>query len=76
MKPKTERELLEIIDDTLWMAIRYAHGRQTYAPRMVRDACRVLKDKYGYVPQEDKTIHPPDTDNMTGLRSDYLDDLV
>ena len=33
-----EKELEEIIIDTIWMARRYADGRKTYAVSMLNDA--------------------------------------
>ena len=41
-----EEELKQIIDDTLWMAIRYAHGRHTYAPGIVREVWKKLKKSH------------------------------
>jgi hypothetical protein len=38
--------LRKIIRDTLWMACRYAHGRQSYAVAMYNDAAREA-DKLG-----------------------------
>jgi hypothetical protein len=39
---KENEELKEIIKDTLWMALRYADGRSTYAPRMFNMAVHKL----------------------------------
>jgi hypothetical protein len=36
-----EKQLEQIIRDTLWMARRYADGRQTYAVGMYNDAARI-----------------------------------
>jgi hypothetical protein len=37
----TENEMLRsIIKETLWMARRYASGRQTYAPAMYNEAAK------------------------------------
>ena len=30
------KRLYNIIEDTFWMSIRYAHGRHTYAPPMIQ----------------------------------------
>lgn len=38
--PSREQILEKIIRDTLWMACRYAHGRQSYAVAMYNDAAR------------------------------------
>lgn len=71
-------KLKQAFDDTIWMAIRYAHGRHTYAPGMVRDAITGFKEVFpDWKPREDITIHPPEKDILQGIiiRSDYLDDL-
>ena len=73
-----EKQLKKIIDDTLWMAIRYAHGRHTYAPYMVRDAVQTLKQLYpDFKLKEDVTIEPPSEGMVGGMRfrEDWLDDL-
>jgi len=75
---KSERiQILEqVIQDTFWMARRYAHGRHTYAPGMVRDAYNDLK-KLGIKIQHDTTIKEPTDVLMGGMisRDDYLDDI-
>lgn len=75
---KTQREIsLEaIIRDTFWMARRYAHGRHTYAPGIIRDAYGALK-RLGITIREDSTIEPPSDEEIGGMsfRSDYLDDI-
>jgi hypothetical protein len=43
MKKADEKRLQSAIEDILWMAARYAHGRHTYAPSMVRDSVAVFK---------------------------------
>lgn len=68
----------EIIDNILWQAIRYAHGRSTYAPSMVRSAINALKGLYpDFKLKPDDTIKSPKKDFMDDmrLREDYLDDL-
>lgn len=35
-----EKILKQCFDDVIWMAIRYADGRHTYAPSMVRNAVK------------------------------------
>jgi hypothetical protein len=53
--------LKQVIKDTFWMARRYAHGRRTYAPGMVREAYTVLKKHFpDCVPQHDVTISTTD----------------
>jgi len=69
-----EKDLLKIIDDILWMAIRYAHGRHTYAPHMVRDAVLKMKELYpGYKLIEDQTLSKRPEDAC--IPGDYLNDL-
>ena len=60
------------------MAIRYAHGRSTYAPSMVRDSVNKFKTIFpDWKPRKDIVINPPEEDEIGGMRfrSDYLDDL-
>jgi len=75
---KREKELLKIIDDILWMAIRYAHGRHTYAPGVVRYVVKALKSIYpNYILRKDDTIKPPKKSEIKGVsfKKDYLHDL-
>lgn len=44
MKKQEKKELQKAIEDILWMAARYAHGRHTYAPSMVRDSVKVFQE--------------------------------
>ena len=73
---KIREDLLkEIINDTLWMATRYAHGRQTMAPSMIRSVVKAMKGLYpDWEPKQDRVIEPPEKD-FSGLREDYLDDI-
>jgi len=60
------------------MAIRYAHGGNTYAPSMVRDAVKSLKRiKPDWKLKDDIHGVKAPTHKMKGMdfRSDYLDDL-
>ena len=42
MSDKKKLELMrEAFEDVIWMAIRYAHGRHTYAPDMIREAIEI-----------------------------------
>ena len=71
-----EKELEEVIQDIFWMARRYAHGRHTYAPSIVRQAymkCIELNVRIA----KDKTIEPPAEfkEGTMFFRSDYLDDI-
>ena len=76
-------EKIEILkrcfEDTIWMAIRYAHGRQTYAPSMVRDAVAKFKTVFPeWKLKNDVNINYPECDeilSVVGLRGDFLDDL-
>ena len=67
--------LEEIIDIIIPYAIRYAHGRHTFAPCIVRDEVRKLQH-IGFKLRRDITIKAP-THKLTGVdfRSNYLDDL-
>lgn len=68
----------EYITNLLWMAARYAHGRSTYAPSMVRDAVEILRRDYpGWEPKRDDVIEPPKEGDVHGMsfRKDYLDDI-
>lgn len=77
---KRENEILwNIIKDIIWMAIRYAHGRHTYAPSIIRDSVATLKrlDK-NFKLRNDITVEPPEDESQCrgfNFRSDYLDDL-
>ena len=60
-----EQELETIIKTTFWMARRYAHGRHTYAPAIIRDAFLTLQ-KYGITIGKDVTINPPKKEEIKG----------
>lgn len=78
MKTKDKQRLQSAIEDILWMAARYAHGRHTYAPSIVRDSVKVFKDVFpDFKIKQDKVIEVPSEDQIGGLsfRSDYLDDI-
>jgi hypothetical protein len=65
-------------EEVIWMAIRYANGRHTYAPDMVRDAVKKYKEvNPDFVLKHDITIEPPEESDLGGMRfrSDYLYDL-
>jgi len=79
----TDKEKIQALksyfDDTIWMAIRYAHGRHSYAPGMVRDAITKFKEIFpDWEPKEDKTLEKPDESKFGGVisKSDYLNDLT
>ena len=39
-------KLKKAFEDVIWMSARYANGRSTYAPQMVRDAVNAVKEVY------------------------------
>lgn len=69
-------ELENIVAELFTWARRYAHGRHTYTPGIIRRIYHTLKEKYPsiYIPR-DETIRPP-TEKTGGMsfRDDYLDD--
>jgi hypothetical protein len=78
MTKKKEQQLKKCFEDTIWMAIRYAHGRSTYAPGMVRDAVKLYQSIYpDFKLKQDVTIEAPDKEDLNGMsfESDYLHDL-
>jgi hypothetical protein len=76
MKNKEEK-LSRAFEDVIWMAIRYAHGRHTYAPSMVRDAIKLFQSVHPeWKPRADVTIKFEQDTSGVGLRSDWLDDLI
>jgi len=73
-----EKILYDIIKRIFWMSARYAHGRPTYAPGIVRECYWKLRSLYPDFRLNDKTLEPPtekDLKKRLVLRSDYLDDL-
>lgn len=66
---KREEALEQIVRDTLWMARRYADGRQTLAPSTVNAAVRAA-EAAGIVIEPDPTLLDDDgrfaTDGMAG----------
>ena len=76
----TNKEKIETLkgafEDTIWMAIRYADGRRTYAPTMVRDAIKKFKLVFpDWKPEEDITIKQPKNIEGWNMMSDFLYDL-
>ena len=73
------KRLYNIIENTFWMSIRYAHGRHTYAPYIIRDVFKELKEIFpDFKLRKDQTIEPPteeELNQMGTLREDWLDDL-
>lgn len=79
----TDKQKLELVkkcyEDIIWMAIRYADGRHTYAPDMVRNSIERFKSIFpNFELQEDKTLIKKENIKIDGftLESDYLWDLV
>ena len=78
MKAKDKERLQSAIEDIIWMAARYAHGRHTFAPSTVRDSISVFKSIFpDFKIRQDHVIEPPSEDELGGmaLRRDYLDDI-
>ncbi len=75
----TQKEKIEKLkyafENTLWMAIRYAHGRHTYAPSDVRDAVGIFKEVFPDFKLKDDKVIAEDTYCGIGFKSDYLNDL-
>ena len=78
MKKSEEKKLQAAIENILWMAARYAHGRHTYAPSMVRESVEVFTSIFPeFKIKQDHVIESP-TDHEIGgfsFRTDYLDDI-
>jgi hypothetical protein len=79
-KDQQIQTLKHCFEETIWMAIRYAHGRHTYAPSTVRDAIKHFQSgNTDWKPSEDKTLHKPSEElSETPFASfdDYLNDLT
>ena len=78
----TDKEKIQTLKtcftETIWMAIRYAHGRRTYAPSMVRRAVNDFKQVFpDWEPKSDIVIKPPEDEAWGGIkmREAWLDDL-
>ena len=73
----TDKEkLYKAYSDIVWMAIRYAHGRKTYAPGMVRDSIRQFKEVFpDFKLKEDITIKEPENITDWSIKEDSLHDL-
>ena len=71
-------ELENIVAELFTWARRYAHGRHTYVPGIIRRIYHTIKEKYPsiYIPH-DPTIKPPtpNTGAYNHFREDYLDDI-
>ena len=51
-----EQKLLSAYEDVVWMAIRYAHGRSTYAPSMVRQSIKKIQEIYPHWKPKEKSV--------------------
>ena len=52
--------LKECFEDVVWMAIRYADGKQTYAPGLVRSAIKEFQNVFPeWKPKLDPTVYKP-----------------
>ena len=78
MKKSDEKRLQKAIEDILWMAARYAHGRHTYAPSTVRESVEVFKNVFPeFKIKQDHVIESPADHEINGMsfRTDYLNDI-
>jgi hypothetical protein len=74
-----QEKLKEAFEDVIWMAARYANGRSTYAPSMVRDAVKAFKEVYPeWEMRPDLMVmseHQQSSKETFNLESDWLVDL-
>lgn len=80
MKNDSKIETLrKCFEDVIWMAIRYAHGKHTYAPGMVREAVENYKKIFpDFKLIKDITIELPGENDLSkpfSMKDDYLNDL-
>ena len=70
-----ERELIFIIDNLMWQSARYAHGRRTMAPSIIRECVEKMKAMYpDWKVKKDRMIEPRQPGD-SGFDSDYLNDI-
>ena len=72
------QKLKHAFEETIWMAIRYADGRNTYAPSMVRDAVKDFQIVFpDWKPRPDGIIKPPNKEDLEGMNfeNDHLHDI-
>lgn len=67
--------LKQVINDTIWMAIRYAHGRKTMAPSKVRTCIAKLKNIDPDFVLNPDTVIEREPWTGDGFKEDYLNDL-
>lgn len=75
----TDQEKLKYcFEEVIWMAIRYADGRSTYAPHVVRDAIKKFQEVYpDWKPRKDRTLKPiPKELESFQFKGDFLIDLL
>lgn len=65
-RTERERELEQIVVDTMWMARRYACGHHTYAPSIINE-CLDKLDKLGIVITDDMTLMEDGNSNARKL---------
>ena len=79
-KDKKILKLKQAYEEIYWMAMRYANGRSTYAPTMVRDSIKMFQEVFpDWKPRNDPTLKSDRECGFNGpaeLDSDWLDDLV
>ena len=75
--------LKEAYTEVIWMAIRYAHGRQTYAPSAVRYSIKRFqkvfpdwKPRYDGTLKDDRERMERSFTDLVAITEDWLDDLV
>jgi len=72
------QKLKHAFEETIWMAIRYADGRRTYAPDTVRQAINQFKIVFpDWKPRPDGVIKPPKKEDVKSmnLASYHLHDI-
>jgi hypothetical protein len=76
MKCKKCYQLEDVIKELFWMARRYAHGRHTYAPSIIRDVAEKMKRICPeFKIEKDETLEKPSDSNLLHYKDDYLDDI-
>jgi hypothetical protein len=73
--------LKKAYEDVIWMAIRYANGRATYAPSTVRDSIKEFQKVFPeWKPRYDLTLKSDrqmvESETRRTVQGDWLDDLV
>jgi len=71
-------KLVHAFSEVVWMAARYANGRSTYAPQMVRDAVNLVKEidpSFKMTPDRLVQVPLPSDVETYQLKGDFLNDL-